>query len=75
MLRDAENEVRIVAIRSLKNMIKLLSSEKAGSLVSYISSMTKDTISLVRLGSCEVLIEILKSDLSAFDKDYLKNKM
>ena len=75
LLRDAENEVRVLSIKSLKKMIHLLSVEKATSLVSYITSIIKDSIPLVRLGCSEVLGEILKMNLSGFDKDFLKIKI
>lgn len=58
LLRDPENEVRIQAIRSLKLFVRNLSSEKQNTILAYLSGLSKDTVPLVRVGTCEVLFAI-----------------
>lgn len=75
LLRDSENEVRIQAVRSLKKMVTLLSTERMGTLINSILSVLKDSIPMVRIGCCDLLREILTRDLSDLESDVLKKKI
>lgn len=75
LLRDAENEVRIMAIRTLKHFVNCLSIDKIPQIFAYLQSMSKDAVSLVRTGVCEVVQMILKMDLEPLGKETVKAKI
>lgn len=75
LLRDPENEVRIASIRSLKNFVSCLSLDKIHQIFAYLQSLSKDSVSHVKTGVCEVLQVILKMDIEVMGKDVIKTKI
>lgn len=59
LMRDVENEVKIVAIRSLIKFVKLIAVEKLSVLIPHIQSLAKDSNAEVRSGIAEVITEII----------------
>jgi serine/threonine-protein phosphatase 2A regulatory subunit A len=47
-MRDVENEVKIVAIRSLIKFVKLIAVDKLSILIPHIQSLAKDSNAEVR---------------------------
>lgn len=73
LLRDPENEVRTIAVKSLKKFVGMISAEKVSMTIVYLSGLTKDSVPLVRMGACEVLQVILEGSLDpATEKETIK---
>lgn len=63
LLRDPEGEVRISAVKALRDFIHLLKLDRVKSVLAYLQTLAKDTVSLVRVGVCQVLHKILAMKL------------
>jgi serine/threonine-protein phosphatase 2A regulatory subunit A len=75
LLRDLENEVRIQAVKSLKKFVKLLSMDKLLGILAYLQTLSKDTVSLVRTGVCEVVNAIFEMNQENFNSDIVKSRI
>lgn len=75
LLRDLENEVRIQAVKSLKKFVKLLSIDKLMGILAYLQTLSKDTVSLVRTGVCEVVSAIFKMEKDGFTPEIVKTRI
>lgn len=75
LLRDPENEVRIAAVRSLKNFVCLLSGEKVVQILAYLQSLAKDPVALVKTGVCEVVQTILQMDQDQNHKEGVRHRV
>lgn len=74
LLRDMENEVRLEAMKSLKDFVKLLNSEKILGILAYLQTLAKDSVPLVRVMVCEVLKEIFNFQ-EDFKPDVIKSRV
>lgn len=75
LLRDPENEVRVAAVRSLKDFVSCLNPDKIAQIFAYLQSMAKDNVALVRVGACEVLQKILNIDPDQIGKEVIKTRI
>lgn len=75
LLRDLENEVRIQAVKSLKKFVRLLSIDKLMGILAYLQTLSKDTVSLVRTGVCEVVSAIFEMKKEGFTSDIVKTRI
>ena len=75
LLKDVEGEVRISAVNSLKNFVTILSNEKVPSILAYLHNLSKDTVSLVRCGVCEVLLSMFNMNFEKLGKDENKTRI
>lgn len=75
LLRDPENEVRVAAVRTLKDFVGCLNVDKIPQIFAYLQSMAKDNVPLVRVGVCEVLQTILKMEPDQLGKEVVKTRI
>lgn len=59
LLRDVENEVKLAALKSLVVFVKQLPHDKILSLIPGLQTLHKDPQSEVRMGVCDVTVQII----------------
>ena len=62
-------------MNSLKNFVTILTLEKLPSVLAYLQTLSKDSVSLVRVGVCEVLQAIFEMNLESLSKDIIKTRI
>lgn len=63
LLRDPEGEVRISAVKALKDFVHLLKHERVNSVLAYLQTLAKDSVNLVRVSVGNVIQTILTMKL------------
>lgn len=75
LLKDQENEVRISAVKSLKEFVAILAPEKVNGILAYLQELSKDSVSLVRSGVCEVLLKMFGYNFTNIEKTTMKTRI